>query len=131
MSFFTSMPSIIIADINPVDPNDIPDFANQFFSNNDPNDQTPLFTFTNAPISPRDIIDATDFLQPKKSQDMNGISMSFIKNLIPLLATTLAHVFSCSLMTGVVLSQQKIAKLFLYLNPEPVNLWTTIVPFLS
>jgi hypothetical protein len=94
--FFASMPSKIIADINLVDPNDIPDFANQFFSNNDPNDQTPKFTFTNAPISPCDIIDATDFLQPKKSQDMNGISMSFIKNLIPSLTTPLAHVFSCS-----------------------------------
>jgi hypothetical protein len=29
------MPSKIIAGINPVDPNDIPDFANKFFSSND------------------------------------------------------------------------------------------------
>ncbi len=37
--------------------------------------------------------------------------MSIIKNLIPSLAAPLAHVFSCSLMTGVVLSHLKIAKI--------------------
>jgi hypothetical protein len=74
------MPSKIIADINPADPNDIPDSANQFVFNNDPNDQTPLFTFMNSLISAHELIEATDLLQPKKSQDMNGISMSFIKN---------------------------------------------------
>jgi hypothetical protein len=76
--FFTSMPSDIVYSINPVDPVHVPDFARYFFQN-PPDADTPIFNLTNNPISLNEIIEATKLLQPKKSQDMNGLSLFFIK----------------------------------------------------
>jgi hypothetical protein len=103
------MPLDIASEINPVDPNNVPDFARDFFSNGD-DVETPILSFADSSISSQDIIDATKFLQPKNSLDMDGVSMSFIKKLIPLIAIPLAHVFTLSVISGYVPVQMKIAK---------------------
>ncbi len=95
--FFTSMPSKIVEQINPIDPNNIPNFAENFFQNSPENDDTPLFNMADVSVTPGEIIDATNLLSPKKSLDMNGVSLFFIKKVINSLANPLAHVFMCSL----------------------------------
>jgi hypothetical protein len=84
--FFTSMPSKIVEQINPIDPNNVPNFAENFFQNPPVNDDTPSFNLAGVSVTPGEIIDATNLLSPKKSLDMNGVSLFFIKKVINLLA---------------------------------------------
>jgi hypothetical protein len=79
-------------------------FASNFFSSGGVERDIPLFNMTDNAVSPQDIIDATNNLQPKKklSLDMCGISLHFIKKFIPALASTLSYVFSLSLHKGLV-----------------------------
>jgi sarcosine oxidase/L-pipecolate oxidase len=107
--FFTRMPLDIANEINPIDPNNVPECARNFFSNA-VDVETPILSFSDFPISSQDIIDATKILQPKNSQDMNGVSMSFIKKCITVIALPLSHVFTLSIKNGFVLVQMKIAK---------------------
>jgi hypothetical protein len=48
-----------------------------------PDDDNPnvehSFTFSNMPVTYAEILDSITELQPKKSQDFNGISMFFLK----------------------------------------------------
>ncbi len=108
--FFTSMPAKIVSEIAPVDPNNIPPFANNLFSSGGVERDIPLFNMSDNAVSPQDIIDATNNLQPKLSMDMCGISLHFIKKFIPVLANPLSHVFSRSLQEGLVPVQLKITK---------------------
>ncbi len=108
--FFTSMPTKIVEQINPIDPNNIPNFAENFFQNSPENANIPLFNMADVSVAPGEIIEATNFLSPKKSLDMNGVSLFFIKKVINSLANPLAHVFTCSLKLGHVPIQLKIAK---------------------
>jgi hypothetical protein len=108
--FFTSMPTKIVEQINPIDPNNIPNFAENFFQNSPENDDIPLFNMADVSVTPGEIIDATNLLLPKKSLDMNGVSLFFIKKVINSLANPLAHVFTCSLKLGYVPNQLKLAK---------------------
>jgi hypothetical protein len=59
--FFTRMPLDIANEINPIDPNNVPEFARNFFSS-DPDMETPTLSFSDFPISSQDIIDATKIL---------------------------------------------------------------------
>ncbi len=77
--FFMSMPSKIVEQINPTDPNNIPNFADNFFQNPPENDDTPSFNMASVSVTPGEIIDATNLLSPKKSLDMNGVSLFLIK----------------------------------------------------
>jgi hypothetical protein len=108
--FFTSMPSKIVEQINPIDQNNVPNFAENFFRNSPANDDIPLFNLAGVSVTPGEVIEATNILSPKKSQDMNGVSLFFIKKVINSLANPLAHVFTCSLKNGYVPNQLKIAK---------------------
>jgi hypothetical protein len=109
--YFTSMPGKIVKDLHPVDPDSCPDFAKDFFTPSDRNDDTvPRFSFDSIPISHEEIVNATKALQPKTSLDHNGLSISFIKKFITILVTPLHHIFQLSLSQGSVPAQLKIAK---------------------
>lgn len=66
--------------------------------------------FNENPVTESEILEASKILLSKNSTDFNGLSMSFLKLVIPSLTKPLKHVFSCSLSNGVVPLQFKIAK---------------------
>ena len=99
--FFTSVSSSIASEINPtVCP---PDHGNT-------NDPPLLFSFANNPISRTEIIGATLQLQPKKTLDMTEISVWLLQRVVAPVSTPLLHIFTNSLLNGVVPQQMKIAK---------------------
>jgi len=68
------------------------------------------FNSTKIPISISELIDATKNTQSKSSTDCNGLSSSFIKNIITAIAQPVTHIFNLSLTSGVVPTQLKQAK---------------------
>jgi len=69
------------------------------------------FSIVNSPVTATEILDATAQLEPKKSEDLYGVSMFFIKKFISILVDPLYHVVSKSFETGKFPSQLKIAKI--------------------
>ena len=99
--FFTSVSSSIVNDINPSDrPPDAPSF----------NDDIPLFSFTDSPVTATEIIEATNLLQSKKTLDLSGISVWLTQKIISNIAAPLKHIFANSFSLGIVPSEFKIAK---------------------
>jgi hypothetical protein len=70
----------------------------------------PVFCFTNSPVTQTEILDSINQLQPKKSSDLNGISMFFLKKVMNSILKPFHHIVLSSLSTGVVPTQLKIAK---------------------
>ncbi len=68
------------------------------------------FNFADIPLTFNDILEATDQLKSKPTQDFNGISSIFIKRTINTILIPLKHVFELSLESGIIPSQLKIAK---------------------
>ena len=99
--FFTSIPSTIVEKINPS--NNPPDL-NQ-------NIDIPLFSFLHDPVTETEIAEATKLLQPKKTQDINGISTFVLQKIITAISVPLCHIFRSSFAVGIVPSQLKIAKI--------------------
>ena len=98
--FFASAPAIIINEIPPTpEPETEPDV-----------DNVPLFNLSENEITAREIVDTVKLLEPKKSYDIGGVSMFFVKKCIYSLANPLKHVFGLSFSTGIVPEQFKIAK---------------------
>ena len=85
--FFTSVAQKIVDEIHPTDRP--PDIA---ISND-----VPLLNFSDCPVTCTEIIETFDLLQPKKSQDLNGLSMFVIKKLSFQLAKPLCHIANLSL----------------------------------
>jgi len=118
---------LFVNGVNYTEPIDIANILNEFFvnepvniANNIPStDINPTvfppnpiaFSLNNSPVTVTEIIEATTQLQSKKSEDMNGLSMFFIKKFINILAYPLYHVIYKSFETGIVPSQLKIAKI--------------------
>ena len=75
-----------------------------------PND-IPLLNFSNTPVTCTEILETLKLLQPKLSQDFNGLSMYLVKKLSFQLAKPLCHLINLSFSTGVVPTQLKIAKI--------------------
>ena len=99
--FFTSVSASIVNDINPSDrPPDAPSF----------NDDIPLFSFTDSPVTATEIIEATNLLQSKKTLDLSGISVWLTQKIISNIAAPLKHIFANSFSLGIVPSEFKIAK---------------------
>jgi hypothetical protein len=98
--FFSSVASKIAQDIVPTDRP--PDRT--------VNDNIPLFSFSNDPLTSGEIIDCINSLQKKRTPDVNGISVDFVSKFALTLSQPLQHIFSLSLTTGIVPSQLKIAK---------------------
>jgi hypothetical protein len=70
----------------------------------------PVFCFSTSPVTQTEILDSIKQLQPKKSTDINGISMFFLKKVINSIIKPFHHIVHLSLLTGIVPSQLKIAK---------------------
>jgi hypothetical protein len=100
--FFTTMPSKIASEIPPVNDDDVQPI--------DENDNIPLLSFTDSPVTGSEVLDAISELLPKKSEDFNGVSMFFIKRFKNYLFNPLRHIINRSLETGYVPQQFKIAK---------------------
>ncbi len=80
----------------------------------------PAFTFDGNPISEEEIFTALSLLSPKKFLDYNNVSLFFIKKCINRIVNQLKHVFNLSIISGVVPSQFKIAKVVLvFKNGDP------------
>ena len=102
--FFTNVARQIVEEIPP---SDIPLYDNV---NMIPND-IPLLNFSNTPVTCTEILETLKLLQPKLSQDFNGLSMYLVKKLSFQLAKPLRHLINLSFSTGVVPTQLKIAKI--------------------
>jgi len=102
--FFSTAPKLIVDEISPTDV--------EFSINpNELNNEMPLFSFSNSPVTENEVFDAIKLLEPKKSCDVNGLSMFFLKNFSNELIKPLHHVISRSLCCGTVPAQLKIAKI--------------------
>jgi len=73
-------------------------------------ENVPLFNMSKIPVSYIEISNALKLLQDKKSQDMDGFSMFFIKQIAEQISTPLKHVLTLSIETGEIPNQMKIAK---------------------
>ena len=100
------MPFLIVSEIIPPShaPDPEPDNDEQLLNR-------PLFSFSNNPVTQSEIIDAFKLLKPKKWQDLNNVSMFLVWKAFYQILTPIHHVIKTSLMTGVVPSQLKIAKI--------------------
>jgi hypothetical protein len=98
------MPSRIVNEIIAPshDPDPEPDNDEQLLNR-------PLFSFSNNPVTQSEITDAFKLLKPKKSQDLNNVSMFLVSKVFYQILKPIHHVIRTSLMTGVVPSQLKIA----------------------
>ena len=67
--------------------------------------------FSNDPVTAGDILEATDLILKKSTQDFNGVSTIFLKKIIRNIATPLSHIFNRSLVTGQVPQELKTAKI--------------------
>jgi hypothetical protein len=76
----------------------------------DPDPNCPVFDMASTPVSDFEIQNALNDLQSKKSTDMDGFSMFFIKQISDVLLKPLKHIFSISLQSGDLPYQLKIAK---------------------
>jgi len=68
------------------------------------------FNFTDSPITLTEISDTVSQLLSKKSEDMYGLSMNFIKSVLSCITLPLFYIFTKSLESGIVPSQLKIAR---------------------
>jgi hypothetical protein len=98
--YFTTIAAEIATKINPADsPFNPPAPPPQY-----------KFNMSAEPVTSNEITETLKQLAPKKTADMNGISMHLIKLLSPELIVPLKHIFNLSLSEGTVPSQLKIAK---------------------
>ena len=80
------------------------------------------FTSAKVPISMSELLDAVKDLQSKNSTDVNGISSSFIKNIICVISRPIHHFLNLSLAAGIVPSQLKQAKVIpIFKSGDPNN----------
>ena len=110
--FFTSIANSITEEIHPtVRP---PEYEVE--------DDKPEFTCASTPITVTEFKNVVGSLKSKKSEDFNGISMYFLKNVIDSIATPLIHIFNLSFAQGVVPSQLKIAKIIpIFKSGDPLS----------
>ena len=107
--FFSSVASKIADEIHPVLPpnnNVVTEINDNIVQNG-----IPLLSFVDDPVTPLEIVETLETLQPKTSQDFNGLSMFLVKKLSYQLAKPLCHLFNLSFSQGIVPSQMKIAKI--------------------
>ena len=80
------------------------------------------FKSAHIPISLSELLDTTKTLQSKVSSDMNGLSSSFLKEIISSITSPLLHIFNLTLSKGIVPMQLKIAKVVpIFKNGDPEN----------
>ena len=101
--FFTNVASNIVNEIPPFEISAEPD------PEPDPAD-TPIFSFQQDPVTITEVADALLSLEPKKTNDVNGLSVFFLSKFARTIALPLHHVISKSFQAGIVPAQLKIAK---------------------
>ena len=108
--FFASAPADIIKEIPPTpEPETEPD-----------SQDVPIFNMSDNEVTAREIVDTVKLIEPKKSCDVGGVSMFFVKKCIYSIAQPLKHVFGLSFSTGIVPDQFKIAKVVpIYKSGDP------------
>jgi Reverse transcriptase (RNA-dependent DNA polymerase) len=99
--FFTNVASSIVNDIIPTDRP--PDLSNI-------NNPVNFFSFSDSPVTCNEIIEAIGSLEPKKTQDVNGLSIFFISKFAMTLSVPLKHILSASFTSGIFPDQLKVAK---------------------
>jgi len=77
----------------------------------DINLETPIFRFSDNPITPQEILETFKTLKNKKTPDINGLSSNFISNYSWQLTVPLCHIFNQSIEQGIVPEQLKLAKI--------------------
>jgi hypothetical protein len=99
-NFFITAASDVVGNIPYADPPVVPPL----------NDDIPLLSFTNSPVTHSEILDVIKSLQSKNSTDFNGLSASLIKQISYQIANPLKHIINLSLSSSIVPTQLKIAK---------------------
>jgi len=92
------------------------------------------------PITPMDIINATNKIKSKSSKDHNNLSTKLMKLTLGNIAFPLSHIFNLSFTTGIIPSQMKIAKVIpifksgdrtLFNNYRPISILPTFSKILE
>ena len=118
--FFSTAPEKIV---NLINPTDNPDITPPMDLNQDHLLNKPIFQSADLQIGHEEIYNALKLLEPKKSQDFNGISMQFVKTCFNEIISPLHHIFNLSIQNGVVPDQMKIAKIVpIYKTGDPRNM---------
>jgi len=114
-SFFTSIASDCVSVINPCPvEDDLPPPVPEHLH----------FKMSSFPVQQAELVTAVNNLLPKNSLDLNNLSMSLLKQIIHYIEKPVLHVFNKSIVTGVVPSKLKIAKvvpIFKSGNPQDMN----------
>ena len=101
-SYFTNVARQIAEQIPPTDrPPDDDNLLNDI----------PLLKFAENPVTCSEIIETLRLLQPKKSEDIDGVSMFLLKKIAFQLANPLRHIINLSFENAIVPTQLKIAKI--------------------
>jgi len=99
--FFTSIATDCVSNINPTLGNDdIPAAVPEHLR----------FHMSSFPLQQAELITAIDNLLPKTSLDLSNLSMFLLKKVIRIIEKPVLHIFNRSIVTGVVPSKLKIAK---------------------
>jgi hypothetical protein len=100
--FFTTAAINIVSELQPCEPTDRP-------PDSPPNNFS--FSFSNDPVTLSEISDVIKSMEPKKTQDSDGLSVFLISKISQTLLSPLQHLISRSFLTGIVPKQLKIAKI--------------------
>jgi len=115
--FFSVAPGLVVGQLNPIDPN-IPE--PEAAPGRTPAPENRVFRSADIQVSEEEIYAAFNSLEPKKSNDFNGISMFFLKRIVEGLVQPLKNIINLSFHTGRVPSQFKIAKIIpIYKSGDP------------
>ncbi|KAI0242919.1 hypothetical protein LSAT2_010547, partial [Lamellibrachia satsuma] len=81
------------------------------------------------PTNSEEIINIVKKANSKKSSGFDNVDPHIIKQIIPQITNQLAHIFNNSLMTGIVPSKLKIAKVIPLYKSENPELFSNYRPF--
>ena len=113
-----NVPNLIFDEIFPTHVRDIinvippyqDDNLNQETNHMDPESDNRFFRCSDLQVSHEELLNAISNLEPKNSNDYNGISMKFIKQHFDLIIEPFKYIVDLSFSTGFVPKQLKIAK---------------------
>ena len=79
-------------------------------------------TFFLAPITPDTMLNYILAIKPKKSKDDNDFSMDLLHKVAPHIAIPLAHIYNCSVQTGIFPENMKISRIIpIFKSGDPLD----------
>ena len=79
-------------------------------------------TFFLAPITPDTMLNYILAIKPKKSKDDNDFSMELLHKVAPHIAIPLAHIYNCSVQTGIFPENMKISRIIpIFKSGDPLD----------